>query len=83
VRLGGGAAKNAGVGENDADVTHIETQAGLLLRRGRRIGARSNTIRSVCGVNLETLRPEPSVEALRTPWRLFVARGQADRAPPW
>ena len=49
------------------NVTHIEDPSGAALRGGSDGIAAINTIRSVIGVNLETLRPEPSVEGYTTP----------------
>jgi dihydropyrimidine dehydrogenase (NADP+)/dihydropyrimidine dehydrogenase (NAD+) subunit PreA len=47
------------------NVTRIEEPARAALRAGLGISA-INTIRSVMGVNLETLRPEPTVEGYST-----------------
>jgi dihydroorotate dehydrogenase subfamily 1 len=49
------------------NVTHIEDPARAALKAGCEGLAAINTIRSVLGVNLETLRPEPSVEGYTTP----------------
>jgi dihydropyrimidine dehydrogenase (NADP+)/dihydropyrimidine dehydrogenase (NAD+) subunit PreA len=49
------------------NVTHIEDPARAALRAGCQGLSAINTIRSVIGVNLETLRPEPSVEGYTTP----------------
>jgi dihydroorotate dehydrogenase subfamily 1 len=49
------------------NVTHIEDPARAALKAGCEGIAAINTIRSVLGVNLETLRPEPSVEGYTTP----------------
>src|SRR5271154_4370216 len=49
------------------NVTHIEDPTRASLRSGATGISAINTIRSVCGVNLETLRPEPSVEGYTTP----------------
>ena len=49
------------------NVTHVEDPSGAALRGGSDGIAAINTIRSVIGVNLETLRPEPSVEGYTTP----------------
>jgi dihydropyrimidine dehydrogenase (NADP+)/dihydropyrimidine dehydrogenase (NAD+) subunit PreA len=49
------------------NVTHIEDPARAAFRAGCEGVSAINTIRSVLGVNLETLRPEPSVEGHTTP----------------
>src|SRR5882757_9604470 len=49
------------------NITHIEEPGRAALRGGATGLAAINTIRSVCGVNLDTLRPEPSVEGYTTP----------------
>lgn len=49
------------------NVTHIEDPARAAFRAGCEGVSAINTIRSVLGVNLETLRPEPSVEGYTTP----------------
>lgn len=49
------------------NVTHIEEPTRASLRAGCDGIAAINTIRSVLGVDLETLRPEPSVEGYTTP----------------
>lgn len=49
------------------NVTHIEDPSRAALRAGCDGISAINTIRSVIGVNLETLRPEPSVEGYTTP----------------
>jgi dihydroorotate dehydrogenase subfamily 1 len=49
------------------NVTHIEDPTRASLRAGCNGIAAINTIRSVLGVDLETLRPEPSVEGFTTP----------------
>lgn len=49
------------------NITHIEDPARKALAAGCQGVAAINTIRSVIGVNLETLRPEPSVEGYTTP----------------
>jgi dihydroorotate dehydrogenase subfamily 1 len=49
------------------NVTHIEDPSRAALRAGATGISAINTIRSVMGVNLETLRPEPSVEGYTTP----------------
>jgi dihydropyrimidine dehydrogenase (NADP+)/dihydropyrimidine dehydrogenase (NAD+) subunit PreA len=49
------------------NITHIEDPSRAALRGGAQGLAAINTIRSVMGVNLETLRPEPTVEGYTTP----------------
>lgn len=49
------------------NITHIEDPTRAALAAGCEGVAAINTIRSVIGVNLETLRPEPSVEGYTTP----------------
>jgi dihydropyrimidine dehydrogenase (NADP+)/dihydropyrimidine dehydrogenase (NAD+) subunit PreA len=49
------------------NVTHIEDPSRAALKAGANGIAAINTIRSCIGVNLETLRPEPSVEGYTTP----------------
>lgn len=49
------------------NVTHIEDPTRASLRAGCQGISAINTIRSVLGVDLETLRPEPSVEGYTTP----------------
>jgi dihydroorotate dehydrogenase subfamily 1 len=49
------------------NVTHIEDPTRASLKAGCDGIAAINTIRSVIGVNLDTLRPEPSVEGYTTP----------------
>ena len=49
------------------NVTHIEDPTRASLRAGCQGIAAINTIRSVLGVDLETLRPEPTVEGYTTP----------------
>lgn len=49
------------------NVTHIEDPTRAALRAGCQGVAAINTIRSVIGVDLDTLRPEPSVEGYTTP----------------
>lgn len=48
------------------NVTHIEDPSRAALRGGASGISAINTIRSVMGVDLETLRPEPSVEGYTT-----------------
>ena len=49
------------------NITHIEDPTRAALKAGCQGVSAINTIRSVIGVNLETLRPEPSVEGYTTP----------------
>lgn len=49
------------------NVTHIEEPGRAALRGGATGLSAINTIRSVMGVNLETLKPEPTVEGYTTP----------------
>jgi dihydropyrimidine dehydrogenase (NADP+)/dihydropyrimidine dehydrogenase (NAD+) subunit PreA len=49
------------------NVTHIESPTRASLGAGCQGVTAINTIRSVMGVNLDTLRPEPSVEGYTTP----------------
>lgn len=49
------------------NITHIEDPSRAALRGGADGIAAINTIRSCIGVNLDTLRPEPSVEGYTTP----------------
>ena len=49
------------------NVTHIEDPTRASLKAGCDGIAAINTIRSVLGVDLETLRPEPTVEGYTTP----------------
>lgn len=49
------------------NVTHIEDPTRAALRAGCQGISAINTIRSVLGVDLETLRPEPTVEGYTTP----------------
>lgn len=48
------------------NITHIEEPARAALEGGSQGVSAINTIRSVIGVNLETLRPEPTVEGYTT-----------------
>ncbi len=52
---------------NCADITDITIPAKNALDAGCEGIAGINTIMSVCGINLDTLRPEPSVEGYSTP----------------
>jgi dihydroorotate dehydrogenase subfamily 1 len=49
------------------NITHIEDPSRAALKGGATGISAINTIRSVIGVNLDTLRPEPSVEGYTTP----------------
>jgi dihydropyrimidine dehydrogenase (NADP+)/dihydropyrimidine dehydrogenase (NAD+) subunit PreA len=49
------------------NITHIEDPSRAALKAGCHGISAINTIRSVMGVNLETLRPEPTVEGYSTP----------------
>jgi dihydroorotate dehydrogenase subfamily 1 len=49
------------------NITHIEEPSRAALAAGCQGISAINTIRSVIGVNLETLRPEPTVEGYTTP----------------
>jgi dihydropyrimidine dehydrogenase (NADP+)/dihydropyrimidine dehydrogenase (NAD+) subunit PreA len=49
------------------NITHIEEPSRAALAAGCQGVSAINTIRSVIGVNLETLRPEPTVEGYTTP----------------
>jgi dihydropyrimidine dehydrogenase (NADP+)/dihydropyrimidine dehydrogenase (NAD+) subunit PreA len=62
-----GAAKVPVWAKMTPNVTHIEDPTRAALRAGCEGISAINTIRSVIGVNLETLRPEPSVEGYTTP----------------
>ncbi|MEA3188273.1 MAG: dihydropyrimidine dehydrogenase subunit PreA [Chthoniobacter sp.] len=62
-----GAAKKPVWAKMTPNVTHIEEPTRAALKAGCEGVSAINTIRSVCGVNLETLRPEPSVEGFTTP----------------
>lgn len=48
------------------NITHIEAPARAALRAGCQGVSAINTIRAVMGVNLDTLRPEPTVEGYST-----------------
>jgi dihydropyrimidine dehydrogenase (NADP+)/dihydropyrimidine dehydrogenase (NAD+) subunit PreA len=61
------AAKKPVWAKMTPNITHIEDPSRAALR-GRCQGISAiNTIRSVMGINLETLRPEPTVEGFSTP----------------
>ena len=61
------AAKKPVWAKMTPNITHIEDPSRAALRGGVQGLAAINTIRSVMGVNLETLRPEPTVEGYTTP----------------
>jgi len=61
------AAKKPVWAKMTPNVTHIEDPSRAALRAGATGISAINTIRSVMGVNLETLRPEPAVEGYTTP----------------
>ena len=61
------AAKKPFWAKMTPNVTHIEDPSRAALRAGADGLSAINTIRSICGVNLDTLRPEPSVEGYTTP----------------
>src|SRR5947207_3236522 len=62
-----GAAKVPVWAKMTPNVTHIEDPSRAALGAGCHGISAINTIRSVIGVNLETLRPEPTVEGYTTP----------------
>src|SRR5271170_7785643 len=62
-----GAAKKPVWAKMTPNVTHIEEPSRAALKAGCHGLSAINTIRSVMGVNLDTLRPEPSVEGWTTP----------------
>ncbi len=62
-----GAAKRPVWAKMTPNITHIEDPSRAALRAGCNGLSAINTIRSVMGVNLDTLRPEPSVEGWTTP----------------
>jgi len=61
------AAKKPVWAKMTPNVTHIEDPTRAALKAGATGISAINTIRSVMGVNLDTLRPEPSVEGYTTP----------------
>ena len=61
------AAKKPVWAKMTPNVTHIEDPSRAAFRGGCEGVSAINTIRSVMGVNLDTLRPEPSVEGYTTP----------------
>jgi len=62
-----GAAKKPVWAKMTPNITHIEEPSRAALRAGCHGLSAINTIRSIMGVNLDTLRPEPSVEGYTTP----------------
>src|SRR4030095_10878301 len=62
-----GAAKVPVWAKLTPNVTHVADPTRHALAARRQGISATNTIRSVIGVNLETLRPEPSVEGYTTP----------------
>jgi dihydropyrimidine dehydrogenase (NADP+)/dihydropyrimidine dehydrogenase (NAD+) subunit PreA len=62
-----GAAKKPVWAKMTPNITHIEEPSRAALRAGCQGLSAINTIRSIMGVNLDTLRPEPSVEGYTTP----------------
>jgi dihydropyrimidine dehydrogenase (NADP+)/dihydropyrimidine dehydrogenase (NAD+) subunit PreA len=62
-----GAAKIPFWAKMTPNITHIEDPSRAALRGGADGVAAINTLRCVIGVNLETLRPEPSVVGYSTP----------------
>ena len=61
------AAKKPVWAKMTPNVTHIEDPSRAALQGGATGLSAINTIRSVMGVNLDTLRPEPTVEGFTTP----------------
>jgi dihydropyrimidine dehydrogenase (NADP+)/dihydropyrimidine dehydrogenase (NAD+) subunit PreA len=61
------AAKRPVWAKMTPNITHIEEPSRSALRAGCQGISAINTIRSVMGVDLNTLRPEPSVEGWTTP----------------
>ncbi len=62
-----GVAKKPVWAKMTPNITHIEEPSRAALKAGCNGLSAINTIRSVMGVNLETLRPEPTVEGWTTP----------------
>ena len=60
------------------NVTHIEDPTRAAFAAGCEGVSAINTIRSVLGVDLETLRPEPQVEGYSTPGGYSCSGGDAD-----
>ena len=61
------AAKKPFWAKMTPNITHIEDPSRAALRGGATGISAINTIRSVMGINLDTLRPEPTVEGYTTP----------------
>ncbi|HEX3718660.1 MAG TPA: NAD-dependent dihydropyrimidine dehydrogenase subunit PreA [Verrucomicrobiae bacterium] len=61
------AAKKPVWAKMTPNITRIEDPSRAALRAGCQGISAINTIRSVMGINLETLRPEPTVEGYSTP----------------
>jgi len=61
------AAKKPVWAKMTPNITHIEDPSRAALKAGCEGISAINTIRSVVGVNLDTLRPEPTVEGYTTP----------------
>jgi len=61
------AAKKPVWAKMTPNVTHIEDPTRAALRAGSQGISAINTIRCVMGINLDTLRPEPTVEGHTTP----------------
>jgi len=62
-----GATKKPVWAKMTPNITHIEEPGRAALRGGATGLSAINTIRSVCGINLDTLRPDPCVEGYTTP----------------
>src|SRR5829696_4395167 len=62
-----GTAKKPLWAKMTPNITHIEEPGRAALRGGATGLSAINTIRSVMGINLDTLRPEPTVEGYTTP----------------
>ena len=74
------AAKKPVWAKMTPNVTRIAEPSRAAFRGGCQGVSAINTIRSVMGVNLDTLRPEPTVEGYTTPGGYSSQSGQADRA---
>src|SRR6204780_5338839 len=61
------AAKKPVWAKMTPNITHIEDPSRAAFRAGCQGVSAINTIRCVMGINLDTLRPEPSVEGYSTP----------------
>jgi dihydropyrimidine dehydrogenase (NADP+)/dihydropyrimidine dehydrogenase (NAD+) subunit PreA len=62
-----GAARKPVWAKMTPNITHIEEPSRAALRAGCQGISAINTLRCVMGINLDTLRPEPSVEGFSTP----------------